>query len=62
MIPDFYVNHEYNKENQIKEIHYVNLKSLYVPQKTKETIKIEGSDEEIAEQIINVLKNELGLI
>ena len=40
----------------------INLKSLYVPQKTKETIKIEGSDEEIAEQIINVLKNELGLI
>ena len=29
LIPDFYVNHEYNKENQIKEIHYVNLKSLY---------------------------------
>ena len=29
MIPDFYVNHEYNKENQIKEINYVNLKSLY---------------------------------
>tara|TARA_B100002052_G_scaffold54678_2_gene47843 strand:- start:1149 stop:1925 length:777 start_codon:yes stop_codon:yes gene_type:complete len=40
----------------------INLKSLYVPQKTKETIKIEGSDDEIADKIINVLKNELGLI
>tara|TARA_A100001015_G_scaffold303885_1_gene394240 strand:+ start:2741 stop:4192 length:1452 start_codon:yes stop_codon:yes gene_type:complete len=28
-IPDFYINHEYNRENQTKEIHYVNLKSLY---------------------------------
>ena len=40
----------------------INLKSLYVPQKLKKQIKIEGSDDEIADKIINVLKNELGLI
>ena len=39
-----------------------NLKSMYIPQKTKETVKIEGSADEIAEILHNILKNELGLI
>ena len=41
---------------------FTEIKELYVPQKTKETKKIEGSDDEIADQLYNVLKNELGLI
>ena len=39
-----------------------NLKSMYIPQKTKETVKIEGSTDEVAEKLHNILKNELGLI
>ena len=39
-----------------------NLKSMYVPQKTKETVKIEGSSDEVAEKLHDILKNELGLI
>jgi len=39
-----------------------NLKSMYIPQKTKETVKIEGSADEVAEKLHNILKNELGLI
>ena len=40
----------------------VNLKSMYIPQKTKETQKIEGSADEIAEKVYDVLKNELGIL
>ena len=32
------------------------LKEVSIPVKTKETIKIEGSTDEIAEEMINVLK------
>ena len=39
-----------------------NLKSMYIPQKIKETIKIEGTSDEVAEKLHNILKNELGLI
>ena len=39
-----------------------NLKSMYIPEKTKETVKIEGSADEVAEKLHNILKNELGLI
>ena len=39
-----------------------NLKSMYIPQKTKETIKIDGTADEVAEKLHNILKNELGLI
>tara|TARA_Y100001970_G_scaffold24032_1_gene28421 strand:- start:4106 stop:4879 length:774 start_codon:yes stop_codon:yes gene_type:complete len=39
-----------------------NLKSMYVPQKTKETVKIDGAADEVAEKLYNILKNELGLI
>ena len=39
-----------------------NLKSMYIPQKTKETVKVEGSADEVAEKLHNILKNELGLI
>ena len=35
---------------------------MYIPQKTKETQKIEGTDDEIVENIYDVLKNELGLL
>ena len=40
----------------------MNLKSMYIPQKTKETQKIEGTDDEIAEKVYDVLKNELGIL
>tara|TARA_B100000029_G_scaffold460431_1_gene491408 strand:- start:3253 stop:4026 length:774 start_codon:yes stop_codon:yes gene_type:complete len=40
----------------------INLKSMYMPQKTKETKKIEGSADEIADQVHEILKNELGLL
>ena len=33
-----------------------------MPQKTKETKKIEGSADEIADQVHEILKNELGLL
>ena len=39
-----------------------NLKSMYIPQKTKETVKVEGSSDEVAEKLHDILKNELGLI
>jgi electron transfer flavoprotein beta subunit len=39
-----------------------NLKSMYIPQKIKETIKIEGTSDEVAEKLHDILKNELGLI
>tara|TARA_Y100000996_G_C22545753_1_gene651750 strand:- start:1508 stop:2281 length:774 start_codon:yes stop_codon:yes gene_type:complete len=45
-----------NTENKIS------LKSMYIPQKTKETQKIEGSADEAAEKVYEVLKNELGLL
>ena len=35
---------------------------MYIPQKTKETVKVEGSADEVAEKLHNILKNELGLI
>jgi electron transfer flavoprotein beta subunit len=38
------------------------LKSIYIPQKTKETVTVEGSSDEVAEKLYNILKNELGLI
>jgi hypothetical protein len=40
----------------------INLKSMYTPQKTKETQKIEGSVDEVADKVYKVLKNELGLL
>jgi len=40
----------------------INLKSMYVPQKTKETQKIEGSIDEVTDKVYEVLKNELGLL
>ncbi len=39
-----------------------NLKSMYIPQKTKETIKIDGTADEVAEKLHDILKNELGII
>ncbi len=45
------------------EAHKINnLKSMYIPQKTKETVKIEGSSDEVAEKLHDILKNELGII
>ena len=40
-----------NTENKI------NLKSMYIPQKTKETQKIEGTDDEIAEKVARQIDN-----
>ena len=39
-----------------------NLKSMYIPQKTKETVKVDGTPDEIAEKLHNILKNDLGLL
>lgn len=39
-----------------------NLKSMYIPQKTKETIRVDGTPDEIAEKLHNILKNDLGLL
>jgi len=39
-----------------------NLKAMYIPQKTKETVKVEGTPDEIAEKLHNILKNDLGLL
>jgi len=45
------------------EAHKINnLKSMYIPQKTKENVKIEGSSDEVAEKLHDILKNELGII
>ena len=38
------------------------LKSLYPPQKTKETEKIEGTPDDIADRIYQILKEDLRLI
>ena len=39
-----------------------NLKSMYIPQKTKETVRVDGTPDEIAEKLHNILKNDLGLL
>ena len=39
-----------------------NLKSIYIPQKTKETVRVDGTPDEIAEKLHNILKNDLGLL
>ena len=40
----------------------IELNKLYIPEKTKETIFIEGSTEEIATQLADVLKNQIKVI
>ena len=40
----------------------ITLKSLYVPQKSKETEKIEGSSDEIADRLYQLLKEDLRLV
>jgi len=37
----------------------VKLKNIYIPEKSKETIFIDGSPDEIADKLVNVLKNEI---
>jgi len=39
-----------------------NLKSMYIPQKTKESIKIDGTADEVADKLYDILKNDLGLV
>ena len=39
-----------------------NLKAMYIPQKTKETVRVDGTPDEIAEKLHNILKNDLGLL
>ena len=39
-----------------------NLKSMYIPQKSKETLRVDGTPDEIAEKLHNILKNDLGLL
>ena len=46
-------------ENQTSN---VRLEKLYVPEKSKETIFLDGSPDEIAGKLINVFKNEIKVI
>ena len=39
-----------------------NLSDRFIPQKTKETVKIEGSTEEVVEELMDVLKNKIKVI
>tara|TARA_B100001094_G_C18189940_1_gene806439 strand:- start:2747 stop:3508 length:762 start_codon:yes stop_codon:yes gene_type:complete len=39
-----------------------NLSDRFIPQKTKETIKIEGSTDEVVEELMDVLKNKIKVI
>ena len=39
-----------------------NLKSMYIPQKTKEAVRVDGTPDEIAEKLHDILKNDLGLL
>ena len=39
-----------------------NLKSMYIPQKTKEAVRVDGTPDEIADKLHNILKNDLGLL
>tara|TARA_Y100000817_G_C16838688_1_gene536992 strand:+ start:407 stop:1171 length:765 start_codon:yes stop_codon:yes gene_type:complete len=41
---------------------YFNLSDRFIPQKTKETIKIEGSTDEVVEELMDVLKNKIKVI
>ena len=40
----------------------VNLEKLYLPEKEKETKYIDGSPDEIAEQLVNIFKNEIKVL
>ena len=40
----------------------ISLKSLYIPQQTKETEKIEGSTDEVVDRVYNILKEDLQII
>jgi len=44
------------------ELPMVSLKKLYVPEKSKETVFIDGSADEIAEKLVDVFKNELKVL
>ena len=37
----------------------ISLKKLYVPEKSKETVFIEGSPDEIAGKLVDIFKNEI---
>ena len=39
-----------------------NLSDRFIPQKTKETVKIEGSTDEVVEELMDVLKNKIKVI
>ena len=39
-----------------------NLSDRFIPQKTKETVKIEGSTEQVVEELMDVLKNKIKVI
>ena len=49
-------------EMEVNTKKIINLKSMYTPQKTKETQKIEGSIDEVVDKVYEVLKNDLGLL
>ena len=40
----------------------ISLKSLYIPQQTKETEKIEGSTDEVVDRVYSILKEDLQII
>lgn len=49
-------------EMEINTEKIIDLKSMYTPQKTKETQKIEGSVDEVTDKLYDVLKNDLGVL
>ena len=40
----------------------INLEKLYVPEKSKETVFIDGSPDEIADKLVDIFKNEIKVI
>ena len=46
----------------IKQAPMVSLEKLYIPEKSKETVFIDGSPDEIAEKLLDVFKNEIKVV
>ena len=46
----------------INQTPLVNQEKLYVPEKSKETLFIDGSSDEIAEKLVDVFKNEIKVL
>ena len=40
----------------------VNVKKIYIPEKSKETVMIDGSTDEISEKLVDIFKNEIKVL